>query len=258
MSEPERGAGGGAERGASRRDSLTAFLTSGPALIGAFAALITAITGLIIGLNQIGVIGGDNGDADDGATPAATDTPPTTTEEATGAAAYFRPMTSPLGRVYFEDETMLVTATTPNRPLVRPADLEEPLRDVRMSVRARWVSGARSYGAGLICRYENANNYYLLAVFSGGGYNVVKYTGGKPRSLARESPESSDESDDEDDVEARCVGDDPTSLTLIVDGDEVATVQDPDGIESGVVGVRVGTDEARVTVGFEDFVLRSL
>jgi hypothetical protein len=35
-------------------------------------------------------------------------------------------------------------------------------------------------------------------------------------------------------------------------------VQDPDGIESGIVGVRVGTDEARVTVGFDDFVLRSL
>jgi hypothetical protein len=241
MSEPESGS----------------FLTSGPALIAAFATLITAITGLIIGLNQAGIIGGDNGESGDGTTAAETDTTATDTTT-TGAAAYFREMTSPLGRVYFDGETMLVTAKEPNRPVVRPADIEEPLRDVRMSVRARWVSGAPSYGAGLICRYENANNYYLLAVFSGGGYNVVKYTGGKPRSLARESPESSDDGDDEDDIEARCVGDDPTSLTLIVDGEEVATVQDPDGIESGIVGIRVGTDEARVTVGFDDFVLRSL
>jgi hypothetical protein len=249
MPEPEDTAEGGAERDASRRGSLTAFLTSGPALIGAFAALITAITGLIVGLNQIGVIGGD--DDDSGSETEAADT------TTTGAAAYFSPTTSPLGRLYFDGETMLVTATTPNRPLVRPADLEEPLGDVRMSVRARWVSGARSYGAGLICRYENANNYYLLAVFSGGGFNVVRYRNGKPTSLARGGPEGG-ESDDDDEVEARCVGSDPTNLTLIVDGDEVATVQDPDGIESGVIGVRVGTDEARVTVGFDEFVLRSL
>jgi hypothetical protein len=252
MSEPEPGGDGRADRGGGNRSSLTAFLTSGPALIGAFAALITAITGLIIGLNEIGVIGGDNGETTADTTTAEDDT------TTTGAAAYFKPMTSHLGRVYFDGATMLVTAKEPNRPLVWPADIEEPLRDVRMSVRARWVSGAPSYGAGLICRYENPNNYYLLAVFSGGGYNVVRYTGGKPRSLDRESPESSDDSDDEDDIEARCVGDDPTSLTLIVDGDEVATVQDQDGIESGIVGIRVGTDEARVTVGFDDFVLRSL
>ena len=220
------------------------FLTSGPALIGAFAALITAISGLIVGLNQAGYLGGD----DDGG--------PDTDTTTVGAAAYFKPMTSPLGRVYFDGETMLVTATTPNIPLVRPADLEEPLRDVRMSVRATWVSGARSYGAGLICRYVNPNNYYLLAIFSGGGYNIVKYSGGKPRSLARGSPQ--DGEGDEDDVEASCVGDDPTTLTLTVNGDQVATVKDPDGIESGVVGVRVGTDESRVTIAFDDLVLRSL
>ena len=250
MPEPENTAEGGAERDVGRRASLTAFLTSGPALIGAFAALITAITGLIVGLNHIGVIGGDDDDS-------GTETEEAADTTTTGAAAYFSPTRSPLGRLYFDGETMLVTATTPNRPLVRPADLEEPLRDVRMSVRVRWVSGARSYGAGLICRYENANNYYLLAVFSGGGFNVVRYRNGKPTSLARDGPESG-ESDDDDDVEARCVGSDPTTLTLIVDGDELASVPDHDGIESGVVGVRVGTDEARVTVGFEEFVLRSL
>ena len=252
MSDPEPGADGRADRGGGNRSSLTAFLTSGPALIGAFAALITAITGLIIGLNQIGVIGGDNGETTADTTTGGNDTTTTTT----GSAAYFKAGTRPRGRVYFDGETMLVTATTPNLPLEWEAEIGEPLRDVHMSVRARRVSGAPSYGVGLICR-KNDKNYYLLSVFSGGGYNIVKYTGGKPRSLARGSEGGSGD-DEEDDVEARCVGSNPTSLTLVVDGDEVETVDDPEGIESGSVGIRVGTDEARVTVGLEDFVLRSL
>ena len=247
MSEPEPGADGRADR---NRGSLTAFLTSGPALIGAFAALITAITGLIIGLNQIGVIGGNNGETTNATTTAEDDT------TTTGAAAYFKAGTRPRGRVYFEGETMLVTATTPNLPLEWEAEIGEPLRDVYMSVRARRVSGAPSYGVGLICR-KNDKNYYLLSVFSGGGYNIVKYTGGKPRSLRRGSGGGSKD-DEEDDVEARCVGSNPTTLTLVVDGEEVDTVDDPEGIEGGSVGIRVGTDEARVTVGFDEFVLRSL
>jgi hypothetical protein len=257
MSEPGTEAdGAGDGDGAGNGSPGGSFLTSAPALIGAFAGLITAVTGLIVGLNQAGVIGGGDGGGSNGGTAAMTKTSPSD-GEGEGSAAYFKPMTSPLGRVYFDGETMFITATTPNRPLVRPADLEEELGDVRMSVRARWVSGAQSYGAGLICRFVNPNNYYLLAIFSGGGYNVVKYTNGKPRSLAR-GPGGGDEGDDEDEFEARCEGDDPTTLTLAVDGEEVRAVEDPNGIETGIVGIRVGTDEARVTLAFDDFVLERL
>lgn len=242
--------GGGEHEIAEERSRTRSLLTSAPALIGGVAALITAITGLIVGLNQVGIIGGGDGGSPAGTTP--TDAAETTPA---GAAAVFAPRTTPGGRVYFEGETMYVTATTPNRPLVVTADLEEPLRDVAMTVRARRISGAQSFGAGLICRYDNAKNYYLLAVLSGGHYNIVKYRAGKLIPLRRGSYEAGG---DESSVEVVCVGDDPTSLTLRVDGEEVTTVRDPDGIESGVVGIRVGTDESRVTVGFDDFVLRSL
>jgi hypothetical protein len=47
-------------------------------------------------------------------------------------------------------------------------------------------------------------------------------------------------------------------LTLAVDGEEVRAVEDPNGIETGIVGIRVGTDEARVTLAFDDFVLERL
>ena len=59
-------------------------------------------------------------------------------------------------------------------------------------------------------------------------------------------------------ISARCVGTDPVLLTLRVGGEEVATVRDDDGIESGNVGIRVGTGESVVTVAFENLELDSL
>jgi hypothetical protein len=37
---------------------------------------------------------------------------------------------------------------------------------------------------------------------------------------------------------------------------KIATRQDPDGVEDGNVGTRVGSSEARVTYSFDDFVAR--
>lgn len=218
------------------------FWTSAPALLTALAVLIGAIVSAIATLR----------DDDDPASAAAT--PAMTTTAATNE--YFVPVTRPAGRVYFEGETMFVKASLPARPMLVLAENDEQLEDVGMRARAEWVSGAKDYGVGFVCRYADAGNYYLLSVLSGGRYHIVRYRKGKPVSLSRGTSGVID--DDGNDLDVRCVGDDPVILTLRAGGEEVARARDEDGIEAGNVGIRLGTSESVVTASFRGFELRAL
>ena len=217
----ETGTGGG----------LGAFLSSAPRVIGSITALIGAVTGLLIALNKTGIIGGDG---DDGGS-----TIPTETVEAN---SMFGPLDRPpIGRVYFDGKTMYVRATKPSNPLVHLAKLEEPLADVSMSARVGWVSGAKDYGLSFICRYESPANYYLLAVLKGRAYNIVRYRDGKPISLIGGMKPTNALTEGPNPITAKCVGDEPTILTLQANGQTIDTAKDDDGIESGNIGVRVGS-----------------
>jgi hypothetical protein len=222
---------------------ISSIFGSAPRLIGAIAGLIVAITGLLAALHNTGVIGGGG---DGGNT--------TTSEE---AKSIFGSFTRPSGRVYFDGKTMYVKAAKAGRPVLNLANLEKPLSDVTMTTRMSWVSGARDYGVGLICRYENNSNYYVLAVLSGHRYSIVKYRKGRLTPLTG-IKESSAVDDDANDITARCVGEKPTTLTLEANGQTVGSAQDPDGIKDGNVGVRVGSSESFVTTSFDDFVLKYL
>lgn len=224
---------------------LLSFLNSTRSVVGAVTALIVAISGLLLALNKAGILGGDG----DETTTAPTSMP---------ASGLFAPSTRPIGRVYFDGATMYVRAAEPNRPLLQLAEQESPLRDVAMTTRASWVSGSRDYGISLVCRYDSRSDYYLLAILSGGRYNIVRYRGGKPISLTGGIQQGSGAADGANEMTARCVGDDPTSLTLELNGRTVARAKDANGIESGNIGVRVGSGESFVTVRFENFVLRTL
>lgn len=232
---PESEGGGG----------IGSFLNSTRGIISSVTALVVAVSGLLIALNRVGVLGGDDDD-------------PTPKTETTKPAGLFGAMTRPIGRVYFDGTTMFVRAAQPRRPLLHLADLEEALGDVAMTSRVTWLSGGRDYGVGFICRYDSRADYYLLAVLSGGRYNIVRYRDGTPRSLTGGIQQSSDVTGDTNEITARCVGNDPTTLTLEVNGRTVATEQDPDGIENGNVGIRAGSGESFVTFRFENFELRYL
>jgi hypothetical protein len=223
---------------------LGSFFGSVPRVIGSITGLIAAVTGLLVALNKVGILGGDGG----GGGGTTTSGP---------AESIFAPLTRPNGRVYFDGKTMYVKAAAAGRPLLELADLEEPLQDVAMSSRVSWVSGARDYGVGFICRFQNTANYYVLAVLSGGRYSIVKYRKGKLTPMTG-IKQSGAITEDTNNITARCVGAKPTSLTLQANGQTIGTVQDPDGIESGNIGVRVGSSESFVTTRFEDFVLKYL
>ncbi len=243
------------------RSRMHSFLTSAPALLGALATLVTAITGLIIVFRP----------DDDGPGPAPPPSPPPAAADTqgpgtdttpTGAAAYFtRTEEPPLGegKVYFRGETMYLEAPGKKGVGVK-SDLNTP-SDVSMSVRVRRDSGARKYGAGLICRYVDRRTYYLLAVLDGSSYNIVKYDASKspkPMTLERR-PLPGVVAGHDFEMGADCEGDDPTRLTFKVNGQTVAERSDHDGIESGTVGIRAGTSEAEgVTIRFDDFVVEPL
>lgn len=233
----ETGTGGG----------LGAFLSSAPRVIGSITALIGAVTGLLIALNKTGVIGGEG---DDGGSTTATET--------VEAESMFGPLEKPpIGRVYFDGKTMYVKATKPNNPLVHLANVQEALGDVSISARVRWFSGAKDYGVSFICRYESPARYYLLAVLKGSHYNIVRYRDGKAISLSGIRPTGA-LIDGTNTLTAKCVGDQPTILTLQANGQTIGTAKDDDGIESGNIGVRVGTSESFVTLRFDDFLLKYL
>ena len=221
---------------------LIAFLSSTPKMIGSITALIGAISGLLLALNKAGLLGGDNSE------------PP----ETKPAQSLFSPMTRPVGRVYFDGTTMYVKAAQPRTPVLLLADQDKSLQDVAMSMSVKWMSGASDYGFSLLCRYRSARNYYLLGVLSGGRYNIGRYRDGNLTSLTRGIQHSDYLDDKENAVTARCVGDNPTTLTLQVNGRTVASVKDPSGLAGGNVGLRVGSGESTVTLGFEDFVLKYL
>jgi hypothetical protein len=219
------------------------FWTSLPTILSALAVFVTAIVGAIVQLR-----GGD-GDSEGGSTTQTTSTP---------GLSHFVAMTRPGGRNYFEGEKMFVKASEPAQPVLVLAEGDKPLQDVRMKVRAEWISGAKDYGIGLVCRYANANSYYLLSVLSGGRYHIVRYRKGKPVSLTGGIQTSGLIEEGANDIDVKCIGSDPTALTLVVDGKEIKTVRDDDGIEQGNVGIRVGTSESVVTCSFRDFTLNSL
>lgn len=218
------------------------FWTSFPAILTASAVFIGAIVSAVVALR------------DDDGPDASGQTTTTTAVE----SRHFVSVTRPAGRVYFEGETMFVKASLPARPMLALAENDEQLEDVGMSARVEWVSGAKDYGVGFVCRYADTGNYYLLSVLSGGRYHIVRYRKGKPVSLTGGIQTSGAVEDDANDVAVRCVGNDPVILTLTAGGREVARVRDEAGIAAGNVGIRLGTSESVVTCSFRDFELRAL
>jgi len=235
---------------------LASALNSTPKVIGAITSLIVAVSGLLIALNKTGILGG-GGSSGAVTTIAGRTLERGETVEDVDGIDLFKAEKSPHGRVYFKGKTMYVDVDKPNAPMVLRADQSEPLQHVSMSTRAHWISGAADYGFALFCRYTNPKNYYFIGVLSGGRYSIGRYRNGKLTFLKRgfKSPYIEER---DNDVKVSCVGTNPTTLSLDVNGKPIAQVTDPTGLPAGNVGLRVGTGRSYVTTSFEDFVLEHL
>lgn len=170
------------------------------------------------------------------------------------AARYFEEFDGDRGRVWFDGGAMYVQAREEGRRLVSFA---QGVDANRFRVRATYVDGAAEHGFGLICRHEFAGRYYVLAVSSDSRYNILEYENGRPRSLVGGFQRSGTIDRRTNTVEARCEGEGPVTLTLLVNGTSVRPpVEDVETpILRGAIGLRVGAPEPPVTLRFDDFEL---
>jgi hypothetical protein len=229
---------------------LSGFLGSTPRVIGAVTALVGALSGLLLALNKAGILGDGGGG---GASSTTTQTNGTTTT----AAGPFGPdgQGGGDGVVQLEDGTLYVTANEPGHGVRVLADPESTSTSTTLTARAKWVEGERDWSFALVCRFQGSKNFYLLGIIPiKHQYNIARYRDGRLTSLSGLRRSDSIRSNDNR-VIARCFGKQPT-LTLKVNGETLPSVKDPNGLEYGNVGIRVGSSVGFVKCAFTELDLK--
>jgi len=128
--------------------------------------------------------------------------------------------------------------------------------DVIITAKATQVSGPDNNAYGLICRYQDENNFYVFLISGDGYYAIGKYqTGADQIVYLTENQEyifseAVQQGASLNDMRAGCIG---NELSLQVNGVPLVTVTDPTFVR-GDVGVALSTLElGTAVVQFDDF-----
>ena len=126
--------------------------------------------------------------------------------------------------------------------------------DVILDVDARVVAAAGDGDFGLICRYQDADNFYGMEISEDGYYAAWKMVDGEIYQLIDWQYSSLIKTGSTVHLSAACIG---STLTFMVNGEVLVDISDGD-LSNGDAGLVVGTWEAfPLTVGFDNFVVRS-
>jgi hypothetical protein len=127
--------------------------------------------------------------------------------------------------------------------------------DASIEVDAIKLAGPNDNDFGLICRYQDRNNFYAFLISSDGYAGIIKVADGKYNVLNGTElaySQSIRQGEALNHLQANCVG---QSLALAVNGEVVAQVQDA-AFAAGEVGVVAGTnDNPGVDIFFDNFVV---
>jgi hypothetical protein len=127
--------------------------------------------------------------------------------------------------------------------------------DARVEVDATKVDGADDNDYGVICRYQDSENFYFFVVSSDGYYGIGKVVAGKQQLIGVDSMPPSEvikKGNDTNHLSAECVG---SSLSLSVNDQSLAQYDDTE-FTSGDVGLIAGTfDTTGVDIHFDNFVV---
>lgn len=131
------------------------------------------------------------------------------------------------------------------------------LTDVSISVDVKKLGGPDDNDFAILCRYVDVDNFYALLASSDGYYGITKVVGGSQELIGQDELLPSDAIKQGAEVvntlRADCVG---STLTLYVNGTQVASVQDAT-FTTGDVGLMAGTfDTAGTDMLFDNFVVR--
>ncbi len=131
---------------------------------------------------------------------------------------------------------------------------------VHLAVQASSVGEAADPAFGVVCHYQDDQNFYYLGIGADGFYAIAKYEADELTILTDEAGNwlQSDQIEQNAEtyrIEADCGG---GRLTLYVDGEQIASVEDP-AFSSGQVGLFARSFEATgVEVRFDNFVATGL
>lgn len=128
--------------------------------------------------------------------------------------------------------------------------------DVRVEVDAAKMGGPENNEFGVICRSQDASNFYFFLISSDGYAGIGKALAGEWTLLSGEQMESVDgilPGEATNAVRADCIG---NSLSLYANGQLIAEATD-DSFTGGDVGLIAGSyDEGDVRIGFDNFIVR--
>ncbi len=125
--------------------------------------------------------------------------------------------------------------------------------DVRVEADVTKLNGPDENRTGLICRYQHGD-YYFFIISNDGFYGIGKFIGGQTLLLGQSTmlPSEFIQKDEMNHLRADCIG---NTLTLYVNFNQVATVQDSD-FATGDIGMLAGAfNEPGVDVLFQNFVV---
>ena len=126
-------------------------------------------------------------------------------------------------------------------------------KDVIIEVDATKVAGADDNDFGVICRYQDENNFYFFEISSDGYYSIGKYKENQLELIGMQQMQTSDairQGQATNRIRATCIG---SLLSLSVNGQKLIEVEDID-FPSGDVGLMAGTFETPGTdILFDNF-----
>jgi hypothetical protein len=157
------------------------------------------------------------------------------------------------GSLGYEDGTYRMQVISPGYDL--RAYTGHSYRDVQIEVDATRLSGPVFNRFGLICRFQDMNDFYFFVISSDGYYTIGKIKNGVSSLLGQEMMAFSQfilQGDVANHLRFDCIG---NTLKGFVNGQAIAITGDADFL-SGDAGLISGTfSEGGVSVSFDDFVV---
>jgi hypothetical protein len=131
------------------------------------------------------------------------------------------------------------------------------LGDVSVSVEVKKLAGPEDNDFAVLCRYVDTENFYAFLASSDGFYGITKVVGGNQELLGQDQLLPTDAIQQGEGVmntlRGDCVG---STLTLYINGAQVASVEDTT-FTTGDVGLMAGTfDTSGTDILFDNFVVR--
>ncbi|MBN2501400.1 MAG: hypothetical protein JXB38_11525 [Anaerolineales bacterium] len=159
-----------------------------------------------------------------------------------------------VGSTDYGEDGYLISVTAPNQILW--ANPGQAFKDVSVEVETLWLDGGEDNNLGIICRYQDVENFYALVISSDGYYGIRRALNGSDglEFIGNNGMQESDviNMNGRNQLRADCIG---STLSLYANGELLMQVED-DVLAYGDVGLIAGTFSAESTdILFKNFVV---